>query len=71
MVASYRIFSDREILCFLAIERARDQDAIERAAHMRDVDEVEIEVWERAPLVGWLAVPVLHRTMDAWRKPLD
>jgi hypothetical protein len=35
---------------------------------MRGVDEVEIEVWVRARFVGWLAVPVLHRTMDAWQK---
>ena len=35
---------------------------------MRGVDDVEIEVWERARFVGWLAVPVLHRTMDTWQK---
>jgi hypothetical protein len=69
VVASYQIYSDREILRILEIERARDQDAVERATHMRGADEVEIEVWERARFIGWLAVPVLHRTMDAWQKP--
>jgi hypothetical protein len=67
MLASYRIYSDREIMRFLEIECARDQGAIERTTHMRGVDEVE--VWESARFVGWFAVPVLHRSWTPGKNP--
>ena len=55
----------------LELDCARDQHAIQKATQIGGTDEVEIEVWERMRFVGWLAVPVLHRTMDTWQKTGD
>jgi hypothetical protein len=70
-VASYQIYfltRDGEILRFLELDCARDQDAIQKATHMRGADEVEIEVWGRTRFVGWLAVPAPQRTLGTWQK---
>jgi hypothetical protein len=68
---AYRIYfltRDGEILRMLELDCARDQDAVQKATHLRGADEVEIEVWERTRFVGWLAVPALHGTVDTWQK---
>ena len=68
---AYRIYfltRDGEILRMLELDCARDQDAVQKATHLRGADEVEIEVWERTHFVGWLAVPALHGTVDTWQK---
>jgi hypothetical protein len=68
---AYRIYfrtRDGEILRMLELDCARDQDAVQKATHLRGADEVEIEVWERTHFVGWLAVPALYGTMDTWQK---
>ena len=70
-LTTYRIYfltRDGEILRTLELNGTRDQDAIQKATHIRGADEVEIEVWERTRFVGWLAVPALHRTVDTWQK---
>jgi hypothetical protein len=64
----YFLTRDGEILRILKVECARDQEAIQKATHIRGADEAEIEVWQRTRFVGWLAVPALQRTVGTWQK---
>ena len=69
----YFLTRDGEILRTLELDSTRDQDAIQKATHIRGADEVEIEVWERTRFVGWLAVPGAPRNSGhlAKNRPTD
>jgi hypothetical protein len=56
----YFLARDGEILRTLEFNCAGDQDAVQKAIHLRGADEVEIEVWERTRFVDWLPVPALQ-----------
>jgi hypothetical protein len=62
-LTSYQIYflaGDGEILRNIALDSAGDQDAVQKAIHLRGADEVEIEVWERTRFVDWLPVPAFQ-----------
>jgi hypothetical protein len=56
----YFLARDGEILRTLEFNCAGDQDAVQKAIHLRGADEVEIEVWERTRFVDWLPVRALQ-----------
>jgi hypothetical protein len=53
----YFLTRSGEILRMFELDCARDQDAVQKATHIRGADEVEIEVWEQTRFVYWLPVP--------------
>jgi hypothetical protein len=56
----YFLARDGEILRTFEFDCAGDQEAVQKAIHVRGADEVEIEVWDRTRFVGWLPMPPLQ-----------
>jgi hypothetical protein len=70
-MTSYQIYflaSEGEVVRTFELVCADDQDAMLKATNLRGVDEVEIEIWERTRLVGWLPVPPVPRIAIIWER---
>ena len=70
-MALYQVYflkPDGTVLRTFEFECANDQDALTKATRRRGANEVEIEIWERTRLVGWIAVPPFSRNVSTWQK---